>query len=49
MNVINKNQRGTLAPTCFAFGGGKKPISELMFKKYDKDKNGMSKKKTNEK
>ena len=44
MNVINKNQRTPFAPTCFAFGGSTKPISELMFNKYDTDKNGMSKK-----
>ena len=41
MNTINKNQRVKLPPTCFAFGGGTKPMSELMFNKYDKDKNGM--------
>jgi calcium-binding protein CML len=46
MNVINKSHRTSLAPTCFAFGGGTKPISELMFNKYDIDKNGMSKKKS---
>jgi hypothetical protein len=46
MNVINKNQRTSLAPTCFAFGGGTKPVSELMFNKYDIDKNGMSKSKS---
>jgi len=44
MNVMNKNQRTGPTPTCFAFGGGTKPISELMFNKYDLDKNGMSKK-----
>jgi hypothetical protein len=44
MNVLNKNHpAATLAPTCFAFGGGTKPISELMFNKYDVDKNGRSK------
>jgi hypothetical protein len=42
--VINKNQRTPLAPNCFAFGGSTKPISEIMFNKYDKDKNGMLKK-----
>ncbi|CAF2361463.1 unnamed protein product [Rotaria sp. Silwood2] len=40
MNAINKHQRITPAPTCFSFGGATKPISELMFNKYDKDKNG---------
>jgi hypothetical protein len=42
MNVINKHHLAAtaLAPTCFAFGGGTKPISELMFNKYDVDKNG---------
>lgn len=42
MNGINKNHRTApaLAPTSFAFGGGTKPISELMFNKYDVDKSG---------
>jgi hypothetical protein len=43
MNVINKNQQRSFAPTNYAFGGSTKPISELMFNKYDTDKNGMSK------
>ena len=42
MNVINKQHiRTPLAPTSFAFGGATKPISELMFNKYDKDRSGM--------
>ena len=42
MNGINKNHRTApaFAPTPFAFGGGTKPISELMFNKYDIDKSG---------
>lgn len=44
MNLINKNHRIAtgIAPTSFAFGGGTKPISELMFNKYDIDKSGKS-------
>ena len=41
MNVINKPSRIILPPNCMAFGGATKPVSELMFNKYDKDKNGM--------
>lgn len=29
-----------LLPCLFAFGGGMKPLSELVFNKYDTDKNG---------
>lgn len=40
MNVINKKPTMILPPSSFAFGGSTKPISEIMFNKYDKDKNG---------
>ncbi|CAF1138326.1 unnamed protein product [Rotaria sordida] len=40
MNVINKRPQIILPPSCMAFGGATKPVSELMFNKYDKDKNG---------
>ena len=36
----NKKHGTPLSPSCFAFGGGTKPISEVMFNKYDVDKNG---------
>jgi hypothetical protein len=36
----SKKQSTPLLPSRFAFGGGTKPISELMFNKYDVDKNG---------
>ncbi|CAF1246521.1 unnamed protein product [Adineta steineri] len=38
-NKITK-QSIPLSPSRFAFGGGTKPISEVMFNKYDTDKNG---------
>ena len=31
-----------LSPKLFAFGGGTKPVSQLLFNKYDTDKNGAS-------
>lgn len=43
MHAINKNQRVAPLPPSFGFGGATKPISELMFNKYDKDKNGIFK------
>jgi len=29
-----------LSPKLFAFGGGTKPVSQLLFNKYDTDKSG---------
>jgi hypothetical protein len=29
-----------LSPNLFAFGGGTKPVSQLLFNKYDTDKSG---------
>lgn len=31
-----------LSPKLFAFGGGTKPVSQLLFNKYDTDKSGLS-------
>jgi hypothetical protein len=30
-----------LSPKLFAFGGGTKPVSQLMFNKYDTDNSGL--------
>lgn len=30
-----------LSPKLFAFGGGTKPVSQLLFNKYDTDKSGL--------
>ena len=38
--INNRSQRSAPGPTSFAFGGGTRPMSELMFNKYDLDKNG---------
>ncbi|CAF1184932.1 unnamed protein product [Adineta steineri] len=40
MNIIQTNQVKPLPPSCFSFGGSTKSISEIMFNKYDLDKNG---------
>jgi hypothetical protein len=36
----NKKYGSPLPPSSFAFGGGTKPVSQLMFNKYDLDHNG---------
>ena len=36
----NKKYGFPLPPSSFAFGGGTKPVSQLMFNKYDLDNNG---------
>ena len=41
MHAIDHGQRSGLGAASFAFGGGTKPISELMFNKYDLDRNGL--------
>ncbi|CAF0897287.1 unnamed protein product [Rotaria sordida] len=40
---LSKNKKITVAlsPKLFAFGGGTKPVSQLLFNKYDTDKNGV--------
>lgn len=40
-----------LSPKLFAFGGGTKPVSQLLFNKYDTDQSGLYliEKKMNEK
>ncbi|CAF1184948.1 unnamed protein product [Adineta steineri] len=42
MNIIQTNQVKPLPPSCFSFGGSTKPISEIMFNKYDLDKNDLN-------
>ncbi|CAF1113837.1 unnamed protein product [Didymodactylos carnosus] len=37
---MSYKQTTPLAPRLFAFGGSTKPVSELIFKKYDLDENG---------
>lgn len=40
MSNRNPKHNAPLPPSRFAFGGGTKSVCELMFNKYDKDKNG---------
>lgn len=39
---VKKKILVALAPKLFAFGGGTKPVSQLLFNKYDTDKSGLS-------